>query len=276
MQRRVRVGLVAGVSLSVVLGISAATRMPKLDGERVTPSIYGTHIPLQAISNAQDLGGIKTLDGRTIRPHRLIRSNQLTNLTPADRFRLTVGYNVQAIADLRSDREIRRHPDESLPNVHYYQNSVVANNYGFQTIKQFYVGLVSDQIALAGYRAFFAQLLQQKQGATLFHCTYGKDRTGVAALLLLTALGVSKQTILENYLYANHNLLSDPHVLFVGHAPVGKELAGLRVVAPVRQAHLAAVYHRIEQRYGSMDRFLTVLGMTPSKRAQLQALYLTD
>lgn len=280
MKQRFKLGVLAILGATLTLGLGGCTVDAKTVSAPAKPktdrAVYGSHIKLTGASNAQDLGGIKTQDGHRLKARRLIRSDQLGKLTTNDARKLTVTYRLKSVVDFRSSREIQATPDIKIANVTYHQDSVVGNDYGTRTTKAFYQGLVTDRVALRGYSAFFNQLLKQKTGATDFHCTYGKDRTGVGAMLVLSALGVSKQTIMKNYLYSNVNLAQDPHITFVGQpVPKGKAKQDLHHVQRVKRANLDAVYQRIDQRYGSMANFLKRLGLTPKKQAQLKQLYLT-
>ncbi|MDT7013971.1 tyrosine-protein phosphatase [Levilactobacillus namurensis] len=278
MNRWLKVSLLLVLSLLLGLGGCAAEQTaPPAPKPTVNRALYGQHVTLTGTSNTQDLGGIRTKTGQILKAHRLLRSDQLSELTQADRRRLTQKYQVRAIADLRSTAEIKDNPDVPIPHVTYHQDSVVTDNYNVRTTQQFYQGLVTDRVALRGYSAFFDQLLQRKTGATVFHCTYGKDRTGVGALLVLSALGVSRKTILQNYLYSNQNLAQDAHIQFKGQANfAGKSRRRVHHIRRVKRANLEAVYQRINAQYGSMTHFLRRLGLTPAKQKQLQRLYLTQ
>ena len=67
-------------------------------------------------------------------------------------------------------------------------------------MRQTYESIVSSSNAMAAYKTMFEVLLNQERGETLFFCSHGRDRTGIAAMLILTALGVPKKTIYEDYL----------------------------------------------------------------------------
>ncbi|KRK93900.1 hypothetical protein FD25_GL001227 [Levilactobacillus acidifarinae DSM 19394] len=257
-------------------GLSGCAAQAGTTNTKAPKSVVGTHVALQGPTNVQDLGGIRTKSGQTLRPHRLIRSSKLADYTAQDLKTLRVTYHLRSIVDFRSSREIQQTPDPRVVHTTYHQDSVVANSYGQRTTKQFYQGLVSDPIALRGYRAFFNQLLQQPAGATLFHCTYGKDRTGIGAMLVLSALGVSKQTILREYLYSNTYLARDPYVVFLNQRTPGKRAkTHLQRINAVTKGDLTAAYQRIDQKYGSMANFLKRLGLTPARQTQLKRLYLT-
>ena len=231
---------------------------------------YGQHISLQGGSNVQDLGGITTTTGRKIKTHRLIRSNQLAHLTKADTKILTNRYQVKVVADLRAHNEIQAAPDVELANATYNQDSVVTNNQVTSNTLQYYRDLVATPVARRGYTALFHQLLTNRSGALLYHCTYGKDRTGIATMLILSALGVSKKTILKNYLYSNVNLARRSRLAFKDPAKPNQSFKH------VTATDLNAAYQEINHQYGSTTNFLRRLGLTPAKQHQLRQMYLTN
>ena len=115
-------------------------------------------------------------------------------------------------------------------------------------------------------------------GALLYHCTIGKDRVGVGTMLLLSALGVDRETIMEDYLlttlYTEQNrravcqeakaYTDDPAAQFA-----------LEAFESARESYLRAAYQSIEQNYGSVDTYLLeMLGIGAEERKKLSDLYL--
>jgi protein-tyrosine phosphatase len=125
------------------------------------------------------------------------------------------------------------------------------------------------------YRRMFAQLVAG-QAPLAFHCSAGKDRTGIAAALVLTALGVPRQTVIDDYLLTNQTL--DTAALMAGKA--SGPMAGLPPA--VQQAFLAADRSYIEaalavvdaHRDGAPGYLRDELGVGPAEIAQLRKLYL--
>lgn len=114
---------------------------------------------------------------------------------------------------------------------------------------------------------FFALLLASAE-PTVFHCTAGKDRTGVAAALFLHALGATREEILRDYLLTNERL-KPPTVVWKGLDP---HVA--RVLWGVRPEFLQAAYDAIEADWGGLDPFLQgALGVGPAQRRRLREMY---
>lgn len=181
---------------------------------------------LSGVENARQLGGYVTRDGRVVKDNVLLRTGKLSGATEAD-LALLAGLNLTQIVDLRTTAEIREGPDPVLDGVVNTQinilgddssaTSAVTGIYGSDPVQaiiaivqsgQFgndmYLSFLESENGLAGYRAFFQKLLGQKEGeALLWHCTGGKDRAGTAAVLLLSALGVDRETVLQDFMLTN-------------------------------------------------------------------------
>lgn len=253
-----------GIILSLITTLSGCEFNSAPD-----PGTYGHLIRLQGASNTTDLGGIQTSNGQRIRSHRLIRSNQLAHLSKKDITTLSRQYHLTAIADLRTVTESRQMPDVEIDGVTYFQDSVLSDRVAKVTTTRYYQNLVSAPTAMRGYRALFNQMLANRHGALLYHCTYGKDRSGIATVLILSALGVSQKTILREYLRSNYNLSRGSRLAFKDPSDPNQSFT------KVSSNDLAVAYRQIDHRYGSMTRFLRRLGLTSAKQRQLKAMYLT-
>lgn len=179
--------------------------------------------------NFRELGGYATTDHRHIRWHKLLRAGELHFLTQQDINDL-VAYGVRYDVDLRSDSEIMAMHDPYISNCTYVQASVFPfdcdqNTAIWDKIKEYvreyhqasehhthltsldetYIKMVTDPHALQAYQKLFATLLANTadDSALVFHCTAGKDRTGVGAILIEQALGLPMATIKEDYLLTN-------------------------------------------------------------------------
>ena len=176
-------------------------------------------LPLTGSWNTRDLGGFTTSDGRRVVHGKLFRSDGLDLLTGEDKAILTA-IPIKTVVDFRSDEEQRRHPDllpDSVdryvpfpitpgtirPSNIYEMSSSSTDNRLMQDI---YRMLVSDEASLSQYRQFF-RLLQDGDGLPLlFHCSAGKDRTGLAAALIFSALAVGEEDIMRDYLASGEYL----------------------------------------------------------------------
>ena len=194
-----------------------------------TPDLQNTQsINLSSVGNARELGGYLTNDGRKVKHGVLLRTAALYRISSDDVTRLTKDYNLSVIADLRMSLEAESKPDPVIDGVKYVNLRVINEDLFKQELEKklavegdavnrlmmiadsglasydMYVGFLSDESGKKAYREFFRELLALPSGhSLLFHCTQGKDRTGCAAMLILSALGVSEETILADYMLTN-------------------------------------------------------------------------
>ena len=246
--------------------------------------------------NFRELGGYLTEDGRKIKWHKLLRCGSMAQLTKNDVNYLDQ-YGVRYIIDLRSPEESNYSPDKYPDKAQYFQDTVYpfsfslfknlgiinnmrlgASNMDFG--RQTYLQMLLDPHAQASYRKMFNVLLENdKEGeSVVFHCTAGKDRTGVAAFLILSALGVSEKQIVEDYLYTN--LFFDNYSSETINDALESE--SQTEIAQRLNSKTAVIAETIEVLpkacqvvSGSVEKFLEEkLGMTKAKIERLQELYL--
>ena len=209
---------------------------------------------LSGVKNARELGGYRTADGKTVKAGLLLRTAALSDATAGDIKILTGKYHLTQIIDFRTNKGVRKNPDPKISGV-TETNLPIHTGAGANLS---YMNMVTDPNSILAFRQFFAILLAHKNGAVLFHCAAGKDRTGVASILLLSALNVEKSTILQDYLLSNK---------YYSSASSQSEC--------VKEAWAITLFDTIDSKYGSVDNFLSgQLGLTPQNRAQLKAMYL--
>ena len=246
--------------------------------------------------NFRELGGYLTEDGRKIKWHKLLRCGSMAQLTKNDVDYLDQ-YGVRYIVDLRSSEESSYSPDKYPDKAQYFQDTVYpfsfslfknlgiinnmrlgASNMDFG--RQTYLQMLLDPHAQAAYRKMFNVLLENdKEGkSVVFHCTAGKDRTGVAAFLILSALGVSEKQIVEDYLYTNlfFDNYSSETINDALESESQTEIAQrLNSKTAVIAETIKVLPKACRVVSGSVEKFLEEkLGMTKVKIERLQELYL--
>lgn len=186
-------------------------------------------IHLNSIKNARELGGYTTTDGRRIRNGVLLRTAMLCGISDEDIRQLTNVYRLAHIIDFRMDMETAQAKDPAIEGAQYHHLNVIdmsslpASDDAqsdtnvpdlVQSVElsekigafdgRMYVGFLENQTGKKAYAEFFRILLSaDPDRAVLWHCTSGKDRTGLAAMLLLSALGVDEETVVEDYMLTN-------------------------------------------------------------------------
>jgi len=185
-------------------------------GTRDTGPMTQAHprvLALQGASNLRDIGGWPVADGRRVRHGIAFRSAALHGLTAEDLGRLA-RTGLRTVCDLRGAEEAARAPSRlppgtaahPLPIEPFFGASLRdmldrggASGEGARALlRQAYLSYVSDHLPV--YRRLFALLLEEARRPLLFHCSAGKDRTGIGAALILTVLGADRATVLEDYL----------------------------------------------------------------------------
>lgn len=244
------------------------------------------HVPLQGAANFRDLGGYTTADGRHLKWKVLYRSADISKLTPADLDTLQARH-IWFDVDLRGVAESAQAPDRKNPGTDYIL--CPAGSDSTNTMFRRLAGMKQggDSLMLAfyanttyltpRYHPFFAKLLiLPDTDALVFHCTAGKDRTGIAAALLLYALGVPYPTIEQDYVATNYYRMQENERsigMMVNGYHLSEEVANAMMSAKAQ--YLAATFDAIRKQYGSVDRYLEEeLGLTKEKRAALQKKYL--
>ena len=236
-------------------------------------------VPLLAgAPNFRDLGGYPTTDGRRIRRGILYRSEGLAELTDAD-LAIVETLGIRLICDLRSDHERQQIPTRwpaATPASTLHLNISEDLRAGHAAMTRALVDNPSAQGAtqamLISYRQFphaFASKLGQLFDSLLagggtpmvFHCAAGKDRTGFVAAMLLSALGVPRERILEDYLLTAkywHGPRSEAALKRVLHAVFGDTPPAdiLHPLMAVDERYLAASLDEINDRYQTIDTYL--------------------
>jgi protein-tyrosine phosphatase len=273
----------AMIALALVLAIptGASASAP------VAAPAHSRVLPLQGGHNFRDLGGYRTADGRTVKWGLLYRSGEMHDLTRAD-YAYLQKLGIRTVCDFRDTRERATEPT-LWPAGH--SPKVLSDDYALDMsslrLPGDPAGWTHDQVVTAmtatypklldqfrgQYRRMFAELLAGDVPLA-FHCTAGKDRTGVAAALLLTALGVPRATIIDDYLLSNQHMAPMPAHPTGFWAKLSPEAA--RTFAGVDRRYIDAVF-AVTDRHpgGTMGYLKDELGLGAPEIARLRALYLT-
>ena len=246
--------------------------------------------------NFRDMGGL-TVPGGEIKRGKLFRTCRLKPKTEADReFLESLG--LECVIDLRVPQEIREKPDE-LPKGVEYVNASVFGDTKFQVLapttrsKLALLFCTDEQFAeiLQGIRDSYAYMPYAKHaysvlferlnaGKTLaFHCTAGKDRTGVAAMMIELALGRSKEQAKEEYMLSNvKRAHSNSRIIkLIKKLPLRDELYEVvNYSSRVHEELFDTAYDAIFSRYPTIEDFLREeYGVTAENLADWKKFYTT-
>ncbi|WP_245720243.1 tyrosine-protein phosphatase [Nocardia uniformis] len=233
--------------------------------------------------NARDLGGYPTQGGGgKIKPGSVYRADALNKLTAADQQALVTA-GITKVIDFRSPVERDQNPDQlpgSIPAVHlpiydpandFYvffgklvqggpemQQEVLGNGGGAKYMSDYYAWMISDATARSQFAAAFTEIADSP-GPVLYHCTAGKDRTGLMSAILMSALGVPRGQIYNDFLASNANLAASNQATKDYLVSTGKvtDPSLFDSVLGVSREFLDSAFNQIDASYGSFDNFLS-------------------
>ncbi|MEE0704947.1 MAG: tyrosine-protein phosphatase, partial [Adlercreutzia sp.] len=261
------------------------------------------HIPLEKLHNTRDLGGLPAADGRRIRPALLLRSGCLHKASEQDIATLLADYRLEGVVDFRTAVERGKEPDprELMEGVVFYDfpafsMEAVGITHGaglaqelkalsadsarpHEMVRSLYPKMLLGDEGRESYRSFMDVLLEGNGGAYLWHCTEGKDRAGLAAVIVERALGVPEEFVKRDYLATNLFVRNRAETLLDAVRDKLHVLKG--VDADVDSLFYAfsdyyeAAMTAVEKEYGSFDAYLERgLDFGPDKQKALREKYL--
>ncbi|MDA5144692.1 tyrosine-protein phosphatase [Streptomyces sp. AD681] len=244
-------------------------------------------VPLEGASNFRDLGGYRIRDGGRTRWGMVFRADAPDRLTGADLAAIG-GLGLRTAYDLRTDGERAKAPSVLPPVVRRVPFAIGGEASrptplgelfrGDRTraipddfLYRVYLDMVEQDAAVFG--RVLTGLAEPDGLPAVIHCTAGKDRTGLAAALLLSVLGVDDATLLDDYtlsrLYFNERRMAG---LTPRLAALGLDEERYHAVFGAPRAAMAATLDQLRERYASVEEYLTGrAGVTPGTIAALRA-----
>ncbi len=223
-------------------------------------------LPLTSVYNIRDLGGYETQTGAYSKSHKYIRSGKMNRLMEVDRQYLK-DYGIKVIIDLRSGYERKKEPDvlENDEDFDYYfvdlfnqeGASLVPRNLDIKDMGDLYC-MMLDQCE-QGIKKVFEIFLDHPYEGILFHCSAGKDRTGVISALLLDLVGCHEYDIVKDYSESYEN-----------NEPINDELEKDLEPGQTRFLYSEPLYmmkmlNHLRENYGSTSSYLAKLGFDEEK-----------
>ena len=304
----------AMIVLSVLMLLSICAcgnpKQTETTNEVTAVSAESQSIGLTGVGNAREIGGYTTSDGKRVKRGLILRSASLSNASDEDIKRLQDVYHLSKVIDLRMNRETEAQPDPEIPgaeNIHLgiIDEKLIAermaamdkselasydpnDNIGKLKIAmklgilgdQMYVNFLSGNQGKENYKRMFEELLSMPEGESLlFHCTQGKDRTGLAAMLILSALSVDEDTIIEDFMLTNTfnaKLIESERKMLIEKGYEGEELQTLMLAMDeVDFRYMQNALDWIKENYGSVKGYITKeLGISDEQIEALKTMYL--
>nr|WP_285816711.1 tyrosine-protein phosphatase [Lactobacillus taiwanensis] len=260
--------------------------------------MYSNLLPIATAINPRELGGLTGFNNRKIQMHRLLRTGDLSKMSQKDK-QFLKNYGVVKIIDLRSKSESVSHPDPQIDGVqnisiplsseegtlggesNLTQEAKLYNENPHAAFKMM-CDHYRDHVVAAHDQKTVRQVLkilsETEEGAIIFHCTEGKDRTGFVALFVLYILGVDLEVIRHDYLASNEILAEYRAARDKRFKEVGKNLtfrANMRVLSSASDSLFDTILLTIEKECGNLETYLRdVLNVTPELETKLRELYL--
>ena len=265
----------------------------------------------KSIGNARELGSYITKDNKRIKDGILLRTAALDNVSREDIGLLINKYKLSTIIDFRMPYEVENAPDIEIEGVRNRQINIIdidPNEEGMEYFgesfnlfalppekrleviklatekgfigKKMYINFLQLESAKKGYKAFFKELLDlPKDRSILFHCTQGKDRTGLAAMLILAAMNVDEEIIIDDYMLTNlyNKALIEKQQMFLQSKGLqGKKLDNLMLAMDrVAPETMINVVEWLKKTYGSiLDYIYKILEISDEEIASLKNKFL--
>jgi len=233
------------------------------------------HLALEGAPNFRDLGGYAAADGRHVKWGMLYRSDNLSHLTDDDLAKLS-SLGINLVCDFRSAAEKAEEPDR-LPATDPPEVAALeigAESFVVKDLRERIASGDTEGLDLRGmliegnrqfattyapqYAAMFERITQPENLPALVHCTAGKDRAGFASAMLLSVLGVSRETVMEDFLLTNHYTAAatEKRLLMIELFSLFRaDSDALRPLFGVEPAYLDAAFEAIDAQHGDFDTF---------------------
>lgn len=256
-----------------------------------TTIVAERRLPLEQASNFRDIGGYVTKDGKSVRWGKAFRSGAMPLLTEADYTQIG-GLGLDAVIDLRSleERELTADTIDDRTGALF-----IANDYSMRTLfagfqqnggENMYKGM--EVLLVPQLRSLYRRIMAQ-EGAVLYHCSAGQDRTGIATALLYDFLGVDRDTIIKDYHLSTEwrdprwempkfdpkEFADNPIVKMYASMPADQRGKANPLYTPSGQSHLVQFFAHLDATYGGSEGYMRQkLGFTDEQLAKLRAAML--
>jgi len=233
-------------------------------------------IIFDGISNARDLGGLVNKDGKTIRRGFLIRSANLSQATQADVLRLKEEFHLRLVIDLRTPMAERMKRDVAIDGVdhrlipifddamigitHESDRDYARRKTPMPRLSELYRLMVNEPVCREKFRTVLTDIMTNESGASLWHCSEGKDRCGLTSAFLLTVLGVDRVQILEDYMLTNETALARGDLYYhkvLENGGSEEVAASVRDAFIVKEEYLRSALEAIEEKYPDVETFIS-------------------
>lgn len=260
-------------------------------------------IELDGQTNFRDIGGYKTVDGRTVKWGKVFRSGELAHLSDSD-LKIIDSLGISTVMTFLTETEIEQKGKDRLPTGVNSVSIPIDNKSGNEGLAQVILrarqtGDFSEvplevnpeihrlliNVAKEEYANVFREIIKSNEQPVVYHCSHGVHRTGTATALLLSALGVPWETVREDYLLSNkyrkeeiEKRLGELRLLAAknqGIKPEEVDMKNAEAFYILKGEYLDASQDEMIKQYGSIDNYISEgLGITDKEIAQLKNIML--
>lgn len=236
-------------------------------------------LPLDGATNFRDLGGYVGADGRRLRWGQVFRADHLGDLSQRD-LEAVSALGLRTVCDLRAEVERAQRPDRELPAPAPRAHAIGFMPQGGAALiagaRSLSVAAVEREVTAiyrdfvhqrrAHYARLFELMLEADAFPFLFHCTSGRDRTGFAAVLLLSALGVPRESVEADYVLSDHYRRDLRFQIGEGIAP-----EVMHAITRSHPAYFAALFEEMDRGWGGVGPYLRrALNVSDAAQRQLR------
>lgn len=260
----------------------------KRDGE--TQVVSERFLPLESVNNIRDIGGYCTTEGKILRWGRIYRSGNLSQLNDEEKVTLQ-NLGIKLVFDLRSTATMSKTPDNLPPGIKYLHSPVYEDEFNKEIFPAFLfnrhkLGEILGnsytkwlKIGAPAYGQLFKQFANPDNLPMIFHCTAGKDRVGIATAILLSLLGVPKETIIADYSLTNQ--VFDKLYQDLLESDQGKRIdfppEEIKVMLAANPSWMIRALNLIQTEFGSAENYLhKAAGLTQATTEAIRTNLLSD
>lgn len=230
---------------------------------------------MKTVVNFRDIGNLETKNHTKVKSQHFFRSGEIVNVHQSDVDRLLTDYKLKTIVDFRGEAETKERPDDSIEGIKYVNIDILkdAKEQGASMeelvnskhtadvgMMRLYEELILTPGAKKGYQEFLELVISEPDNPMLFHCFAGKDRTGMGAALILSALDVPKEAILKDYLITNVSRRAANDLIIEDLRQKGLTEAQLKevdILMSVDERYLEHSLTLMKQEYGGINEYIT-------------------
>ena len=220
---------------------------------------------LETTLNTRDLGGTLTKDGLIINSNCIIRSDYNSILLPSQNdINYLISNKISTIIDIRSYKEIKstKNHFESLNNFKYFNYPIEEGSEIPKTIDD--VPKSYMEIACSKNIKYILEKIANSENGVLFHCSAGKDRTGVVTTIIYMLCNVSEKEIIKDYMISKENLRNKFEQLKANNPNID-----INIIIP-KESYIITFMELFNEKFGDINKYLDIIGVSINNRMKLK------